>query len=174
MSGLTIPDVTSVDWDNPLEVVLLKGTETNDEEIESDGTTIAEIPIQSRLRALKLTLMVLGATSTTNVYRWILLKKPDGETLVSNATILTGNVFNSADNTPGQRENRKYVIAKGMVITNPNTAVTRVPVFIRKKALERIAQFKEDDTLNFLIAKDTAGTTSILHGWGNAYVRYNA
>lgn len=175
-SGLTIPDVTAADWDNPLNIdlaVAQEGATGVQEDVESDGTSVATVPVYSRLTSLKLDLKILGATSTTNVYRWWLHKLPDGEELSTDATRLIGNNFHSSDDAPTQREQRKYIMAKGMVITNPNTAVTNLRVFVRKSAIERVARMSEQDVIRFDIAKDTAGTTSLLHGFGSLYFRAN-
>lgn len=174
LSGLTIPDVTAADWDNPLAVGLLSTGETTDAELESNGSDIAEIPIHSRVMGFKLSFIILGATSTTNVYRWMLLKRPDGETLISNATAMIADAFHSSQDTPSQREFRKFMISKGMVVTNPNSAVTRLTIPVKRSALARISPMRENDLITFLIAKDTAGTTSILHGFGSMYVKANA
>lgn len=175
LSGLTIPDVTSADWDNPLAVGIVTTKYGDlDDELESNGTDIAEIPSHSRITRFKLNFMILGATSTTNVYRWMLLKRPDGESLLANSAAMIGDAFNSAADTPSQREWRKFLLAKGMVITNPNTAVSRLNIFVKKSALDRIAPMRENDAITLIIAKDTAGTTSLLHGFGNVYVKANA
>lgn len=173
LSGLTIPDVTAADWDNPLQVGLISCQETIDEEEESDGTNVADVPLYSKLVGLKLQLTVLGATSTTNVYRWMLHKLPDGEELITDANRLAGN-FHSSDDTNPMREFRKMCMAKGMVVTNPNTAVTRLNVFVKRSAMKRVSPLREGDIIRLDIAKDTAGTTSLLHGFGTLYVRANA
>lgn len=172
LAGLTIPDITSVDWDNPLIVDLLQCIEAQDEEQVTDGTVIADAPLYSRATGIRLILTILGSTSTTNVYRWLLYKKPDGESLVTSLAG-TGQFHNSGD-TPTLREVRKLTIAKGMVVTNPSTAVTRLPIFVKRKAWQRIAPLRENDTISLVIAKDAAGTTSLLHGMGQIYVKANA
>lgn len=171
LAGLSIPDVTSVDWDNPLIVDLLQCIEAQDEEQVSDGTIIADAPLYSRALSMRLNLTILGSTSTTNVYRWLVYKKPDGESLVTSLAG-TGQFHNSGD-TPTLREVRKLTVAKGMVVTNPSTAVTKMNIFVRKAAWRRISPLRENDTISLLIAKDAAGTTSLLHGMGNIYVRAN-
>lgn len=171
LGGLTIPDVTAADWDNPLQIDLAVCQEAQNEELEADGTNVPTVPLYSRLVALKLDLTILGATSTTNVYRWILHKLPDGEEIIADANRLSGNNFHSSDDTQAFREFRKLVMAKGMVVTNPNTAVTKLRVLVRKSAMARVAPLRENDTFRLDIAKDTAGTTSLLHGFGTLYFR---
>lgn len=173
LAGLTIPDVTAADWDNALTVDLIECIEAQDEEVESDGTSIADCPLYSRVTGMRLDLTILGATSTTNVYRWLLYKKPDGEAIAGTDLSAAGATFHSSNDTPTAREVRKMTIAKGMVVTNPNSAVTRLRPFVSRKAWKRISPMREGDKLTFLIAKDTAGTTSILHGMGSLYVRAN-
>lgn len=173
ISGVTIPDVTSVDWDNPLDINLLECVEAMNEETVSlgDGSAVADAPLYSRITGMKLDFKILGSTSVTNVYRWLMYKKPDGESLISS---LVQTSFHSSTDSPTQREMHKMTIAKGMVISNPSTAIANLRVFVSKAALKRIAPLRENDALAFLIAKDTAGTTSLLHGMGNIYVRANA
>lgn len=170
LGGVTIPDITSVDWDNPLDVGLVVAGDTVDEELESDGTNVAQVPNYSRLTGMKLELKILGSTSVTNVYRWYLYKKPDGESL---RTSLQGVAFHSSDDTPTERELRKMCVAKGMAISNPSSAVTQLRVFVRRKAWARISPMRENDRLTLLIAKDAGGTTSLLHGFGTVYARAN-
>lgn len=173
ISGLSIPDVSAADWDNPLQINLAECMETMGEADVADGTNVPDVPLYSRLVGLKLDFKILGSTSTTNVYRWMLHKLPDGEELVTDATRLIGNFHTSAD-TVENREFRKMQMAKGMVISNPSSAVTGFRVFVRKSAMNRVASMREQDVIRFDIAKDTAGTTSILHGMGTLYFRVNA
>lgn len=173
ISGLTIPDVSAADWDNPLQVSLAIASEAQDETLVADGTNIPTVPLYSKLLSLKLQLIVLGATSTTNVYRAMIHKLPDGEELVADATRMINAFHTSADDTE-QREFRKMQMWKSMLVTNPNTAVVNTRAFIRRSAMRRVSPMREGDVIRLDIAKDTAGTTSILHGFGTMWFRANA
>lgn len=145
-----------------------------DEEVESDGTAIADIPLYSRLQSLKAKFNVLGATGVTNVYRWLLYKKPDGEAIAGTDLSAAGATFHSSNDTPTAREVRKMTLAKGIIITNPNSAIAGLSPYVKRAAWARASPMRENDRLTFLIAKDAPGTTSILHGMGNLYVKANA
>lgn len=173
LSGVTIPDISATDWDNPLQVSLAVAQETMDETLVADGTNVPTVPLYSRLLGLKLNLMLIGAQSSTNVMRWMLHKLPDGEELVSDATRLINAFHTSADDTE-MREFRKMQMAKGMTIINPNTAVSNFRVFVKKSALARVSPMREGDVIRFDIAKDAAGTTCLLHGFGTLYFKANA
>lgn len=175
LPGLTIPDVTANDWDNELVLTLARcdlSPADGSEILTADGTNIPIVPQYSRLYAVKLNFTILGATSTTNVYRWCLTKNPDGDVVLTGMDDAAA-VWNDTGNTPTTREFNKYCLAKGIAVTNPNSAVTRMRVFLSKSAMRRAGPMRPDDTLTFNIAKDTAGTTSILHGFGTLYFRAN-
>lgn len=176
LPGLTIPDITSEDWDNELTVTLARADSSPADESEglvADGTLIPIVPPHSRLVSLRLNFKVLGAASTQNVYRWALVKNPDGDSILTNMST-TAQTFHAASLTPTTREVNKYTLAKGIAVTNPSTAISNLNVFVKRSAMRRVSGFKADDTLTFHIAKDTAGTTSILHGMGTLYFRANA
>lgn len=170
-NGLTIPDVTSVDWDNPLEFDLLQCSEAQDENAESDDTSIASVPLYSRIKSMRLDMKVIGPSSSAVVHRWMLIKRPDGETLVTNATALVGNNFHSSDDSTAQREWRKHVLAKGILITNSSTGVTPLHVNVRPSAWARNSPMRENDLITLLIAKDATGVASTLHGFGTIWVK---
>lgn len=170
LTGLTIPDITSADFDNPLEVVLLECTEAQDEEVESNGSTIADTPLYSRLLKMRLQVIVQGSTSVSNIYRWMLIKEPDGDVLTS--TLVDAN-FHSSNDTQANRELRKYTLAKGMFVTNPSSAVTQRNIYVSRKAWKRASPMREGDTLSLFIAKDAGGTTSLLSGFGSIWVKAN-
>lgn len=173
LPGLTIPDVTTNDWDNELTVTLARADSSpadDSETLIADGTLIPIVPPHSRLTGVRLDFKVIGATSVVNVYRWMLVKNPDGDVIVSDLSDSGGQFHHSAA-TPSGREQRKYIIAKGIFLTNPNTAVGSLRIPVSRGAMRRINPFRPDDTLVFHIAKDTAGTTSILHGMGQLYFR---
>lgn len=173
LSGVTVPDVTAVDWDNPLKIQLLKCQESMDEEQEADGTSPAQVPLYSRLTGMRLNMQVVGPASSSVVHRWILHKKPDGEDLVSDATRML-TAWHSSDDTQAQREFRKFTVAKGILITNASTGVTPLRVFVKRAAMKRISPFRENDILQLDIAKDATGISSTIHGFGTLWVRANA
>lgn len=165
----TIPDVTSVNYDNPLALNLLECVETMDEEAESDASGIADAPLYSRIKSAKLEMTIIGSTGTGNMVRWALYKKPDGESLLTNLA----TQWHSSDDTPTMREIRKYVIAKGQVFVNASTATAQRRIFISRKALARISPLKEGDVVTLVIAKDAGGTTMLASLWGSIYLRAN-
>lgn len=171
--GLTIPDITAADFDNPLRVPLLVCQETMDEEVEANGTVGAQVPLYSKVRALKLNFKMENQ-ATTFLYRWMLVKEPDGENLIGTAAVgLTSPVFHSSNDTPAAREIRKFCIAKGWGITDTNHPITIRP-FIRRHVLRRLSGMREGDIISFQIAKSAAGTTALLHGDMTSYIKANA
>lgn len=170
--SLTIPDVTSANYDNPLQIGLLNCTEGGQEEKqESDGTNIATTPLYSRITGFKFNFYVKAAAATD--IRWILHKLPDGEELVTDANRLAGNFHNSDDTNP-MREFRKMIIAKGFFGLSASSLQTRFPIFVKRKALARISPLREGDILRLDVAKHADGTTATLNGFGTIYVRANA
>lgn len=174
LGGVTIPDVTAADWDNPVQIPLAVCQETMDEELESDGTNTAQVPLYSRLVGLKLNLQVVGPSSASVVHRWMLHKLPDGEELITDANRLTNTGFHSSDDTNPFREFRKMQLAKGMLITNSSTGVTPLRIFVKKAAMMRVAPMRENDVIRLDIAKDQTGIASTIHGFGTLYFRANA
>lgn len=170
LDGLTIPDVTSVSFDNILRVPLLECVETMDEEVESNGTTIADAPLYSRMTSMKLQLILHGFAAGSMV-RWILHKEPDGEQAY---TELTNTSFHVSDDNEDNRERRKYCLAKGMIFINPNNLATRFPIFVKKQAWRRVSPLREGDIIALTLAKDAAGTTGALSGFGTIWVKANA
>lgn len=173
---VTIPDVTSVDFDNPLTIDLLACQEGIEEEIESTGgttpgTDVAVVPVYSRLVSLKLQLAIVGATGTANFVRWVLFKSPDND--VSITSLANNNSWNASNDTQVARELRKYTMAKGFVITNPSSATGFVRAFVRRSNMRRMGPFREGDRIKLVLAKDSAGTACTLSGMMNAYVKAN-
>lgn len=169
VDNATIPDVTSVSFDNPLEVPLIECLETMDEEVESDGAgAIADVPLYSRFISIKLKCIVNA--QQTNTFRWMLYKEPDGESLVTNLA----TQFHTSDDNPTAREVRKYTLAKGWFVVNPSSLIREFTIRPRRSALARCSPMRESDRITFVIAKDSNSTTSILHMMGTAYVKANA
>lgn len=108
--------------------------------------------------------------STGSVIRWILQKAPDGEQLT---TSLVDASFHGSDDTQNQREARKYTLAKGMIFVNPNNQSAPLPVFVKRKTWARASPMRENDRINLIIAKDAAGTTGNLSGFGTIWARAN-
>lgn len=171
LDQVNIADVTSVSYDNPTNIGLCVAEESIEEEIESNGTTIAECPIYSRLLSMKLDLIFRGSTSVSNLVRWMIMKRPDGEALV---TSLADAQFHTSDDTPTQREVRSLTLAKGIIAINPSTATTSKRIFISRDAIRRVGRMNEQDRLELIVAKDAAGTTCDISGMGNLYFRANA
>jgi len=166
VGGLTIADITTADFDNPLTLDLVECVEAMDEEAISDGTVVADVPLYSRLAAMKLNFHISGVAAQTE-FRWILYKKPDGEALITDL----GTPWHSSSDSPTQRELRKYTLAKGMFVVNTADLARNLPIFVRRKAFQRVAGMRENDKLSLLIAKNAAGTTATLHGFGTIYVK---
>jgi hypothetical protein len=165
----TIPDVTSVAFDNPLSIDLLECVESIDEEAISNGTTIADVPLYSRMTSFKTNLFVDCDAAT--LIRWVLYKKPDGEALISD---LADNSFHGSQDTPGQREFRKYLMAKGYLRISADRLQVPLKVYVSKAAMRRAAPFREGDKISLIIAKSAAGTTAQLSGFGTIYCKANA
>lgn len=145
-----------------------------DEELESDGTNTAQVPLYSKLVGLKLNLQVVGPSSSSVVHRWMLHKLPDGEELITDANRMTNTGFHSSDDTNPFREFRKMQMAKGILITNSSSGVTPLRVFVKKAAMNRVGSMREGDVIRLDIAKDSTGVTSTIHGFGTLYFKANA
>lgn len=147
-----------------------------DEEVESDGTAIADIPLYSRLTSIKLRLHVVVpvGSGAANIFRWLLYKKPDGEAIAGIDLSAAGATFHSSNDTPTAREVRKMTLAKGMLVANSSTGVTPLRMFVSRQAMKRTSPMRENDRISLLIAKDALGTTATLHGFGALYVKANA
>lgn len=168
-SSLTIPDITSADFDNPLTVDLLECTETMDEEVESNGSVIADAPLYSKIVGIKLQGMIQGTASGVNFFRWMLFKAPDND--ITGAAAM--GLWHVSDDTATARELRKVTIAKGLISSGASSSLASLRVFVRRSALARIGPLSEGDVLRLAIAKDAAGTTARLELWGTIYLRAN-
>lgn len=173
-NGETIPDVSSVDFDNPLKINLAVCTETEDEELTADGTNVPTVPLYSRFLGMKGRITVIGPSASAVVHRWKIYKKPDGEDLLSDAGMMVDAGFHASTDSPTFREVRKFDMAKGMLFTNASTGITPVNYFIKRSAMKRVGPMRENDRITFAIAKDATGAASLLHGFGTLYFRANA
>lgn len=167
LNQLTIPDITAADFDNPLSIDLLRCIEAQDEEVESDGTNIADTPLYSRITGMRMNLFIKAGAATD--IRWMMHKSPDNDITV---TSLATDFHNSNDTQP-QRELRKMTVAKGYFAIGSDRLLTRFPIFVSKKALARISPMRENDRLRLVVAKHGDGTTATLSGFGTIYVRAN-
>lgn len=170
LDDLTVPDVTSVNYDNPLVVGLLQAPSDGslDEEVESDGTNVASVPTYSRITGMRLN-FICSAGSATEV-RWMLVKDEDNEgSLTSLAT-----QFHNSDDTLIARELRRNTLAKGLMRISADRLQQNIPIRISRKALQRTGGMKENDRIEFHIAKQAAGTTVQLSGFGTIWVKANA
>lgn len=165
LDKLTVPDITSADFDNPLVVPLITCIEAQDEELESNGSDIATIPLYSRLMSIKMHL-ILHAFSSQTVFRWMLWKSPDNDL---NPNMTTN--FHSSNDSITDREIRKFILAKGIIVSNSSSVVNKIPMFVSRSAWARATPMREGDRINFQVAKDAAGTTAQLSGFGTMYVR---
>lgn len=169
LDNLTVPDVTTTDFDNPLDVDLLQCIEAQDEEQISDGTVVADAPLYSRITSFKFTGFMWAGAATT--VRWLLIKDQDGD---EQLTALANASFHGSNDTPVFREARKNTIAKGTFRLPADRLQSNFRVFVSRKALARISPLRENDKLRLMVAKDAAGTTASLNGFGTIYIKANA
>lgn len=160
--------MTSADYDNGVTVDLLECVETMDEEVESNGSTVADTPLYSRITGMRLNLLLQAANACK--IRWMLYKKPDGETLVS---ALTDANFHSSNDVQNNRELRKYTVAKGLAFVSPDRLAAPLNLFVRRQAWKRISPMREGDMLSLILAKEADGTTATLSGFGTIWVKAN-
>lgn len=171
LDDIDIPDITSVPYDNPIAIVLLQGNEAVDEEVESNGTTVATARPYSKIVGFKLRLVIRGTVNDPLTIRWMLYKRPDGESLIT--SLIDAN-FHSSDDTAVARELRKNTMAKGMMLTNVSTGTNSMNVFVRRKTLQRLGAIRENDTWVLILAANAAATTQAsIYGFGSLYVRMN-
>lgn len=121
--------------------------------------------------ALRLNFILTAASQT--FVRWMLVKRPDGETNLASTSLIDAT-FHGSDDTINARELRKYTVAKGMVVIPSDRLATRMPIFVSRKALARISPLRENDRLTLHLAKSAAGTTVDLDGFGTIWVKANA
>lgn len=171
LDGLSIPDISAAAYDNPLVIDLLICQETVDEEVESNGTNIAQVPLYSKFVGLKLDLNIRGTVNDPLTLRWLLWKLPDGEALVSS---LQDSNWHSSNDVQNNRELRANTLAKGMLLTNTSSGVNKLRVFIRRETLKRLGNLRENDTIRLAIAANASATTqATVFGFGTAYARLN-
>lgn len=141
--------------------------ESVNEETESNGTTIAEVPLYSRIVAIKLKLAWFNM-GASRYMRWMLIKDPDNEGAL---TSLADADFHSSDDTPTARELRKNTLAKGWVIPSADGLMKNINIFIRKKTLRRLGSLREGDRIKLVLAANSATSVGQVSGFGTIYVR---
>lgn len=164
----TIPDVTSADYDNAITLGLVECIEAQDEEVESNGTVIADAPLYSRITSIRLKGFVAGQGGEQ--IRWILFKSPDADITGQSAI----DAWHVSDDTQAARELRKMTIAKGVFRVQPDKLASNFPLFIKRAALARISPLREGDVLRLAIAKDATATNCTITMWGTIYIKANA
>lgn len=164
---LAIPAKSAADYDNPLVLDLLVCQESIDEEVESDGTTVAQVPLYSKLVGMKGQLMIHGA-SNGDVFRWLLYKNTDNDDPI---TSLTNSFFHTSNDDQTSREIRSRIMAKGMFVATDKLG-SRLNLFVRRKTLKRLGSLRENDRITLLIAHDDSAS-KLLTGFGTLYCRLN-
>lgn len=167
LDAATVPARSSVAYDNPLTIGLLTTGETTDEEVESNGTTIAEARNYSKIVGIKGSFEIHSLTAGDRV-RWMLVKDVDNEGAI---TSLADATFHSSNDDPTTRELRARTLAKG-IITGTDRTGKRIPFFIRRKTLRRLGSLRENDRIELVLAVSGSNTAS-LTGFGTIYVRAN-
>lgn len=167
LTNLAIPAETAADFDNPLQVDLLVAQETVDEELESDGTNIAQVRPYSKVVGMKLNLVTHGWTAGT-IVRWMLVKDTDNE--IAPTSLADAN-FHSSNDSPTLRELRAMTLAKGFFVASDKTA-SKVNIFVKRKTLKRLGNMREQDRLTLCIAQSSTDNGKIT-GFGTLYVRMN-
>lgn len=171
LDSVALSDASAANFDTSTNINLLDCLEAQDEELSSNGTNIATCPLYSRVTSMRLNLIVRATTAS--MVRWVLHKRPDGETNAY-TTSLVDSTFHGAADTQAMRELRKYTLAKGMFVISPDRQATNVRIFVRRKAWARASPMRENDRITLTLAKDTAGTTGTIDGFGTIWVRANA
>lgn len=169
LDNVAIPARTSVAYDNPVTIGLVTSQESVDEELESDGTNIAQVRPYSKIVGMKLNLQLFNNAATGgDRIRWMLVKDVDNEGAL---TSLVDANFHSSDDTPTARELRARTLAKGFVTASDRTA-QRLSVFVRRKTLQRLGALRENDRLELVLAVSGSGAAAI-SGFGTVYARMN-
>lgn len=167
LDAVSIPAKTTTAYDNPKRIDLLVCQENVNEETVSNGTTVAEAKMYSKLIGMKLNLVVHGIANNDTV-RWMLIKDADGDQTI---TSLADSPFHDSDDNPTARERRSLILSKGMLIGTDRSGA-RLPVFIKRKTLHRLGGLRENDKLTLVLAMKASVAASI-SGFGTLYVRMN-
>lgn len=167
LTNQAIAAKVTTDFDTPTTIGLLTTGETTDEELESNGTTIAEARNYSKVVGMKLNLVTHGWTTGT-IVRWMLVKDVDNEGAI---TSLADSFFHNSDDTPTARELRARTLAKGFFVASDKTA-SRVSIFVKRSTLKRLGSLREGDRLELVLAQSSTDNGK-LTGFGTIYVRMN-
>lgn len=167
LDAVQIPARSAAAYDNPLTIGLLTCTETVDEELESDGTNIAQTTLYSKIAALKMQLMIHGLTAGDRV-RWMLIKDIDNEG--APASLVDAN-FHGSNDTIDARELRAKTLAKGIHVGTDKTG-SRLNLFVKRKTLHRLGSLRENDRIELVLAVSGTNVANIT-GFGTIYVRTN-
>lgn len=167
LNKFDIPDVSATDFDNPVTVDLAECTETMDEEVESDGTNIADVPLYSRFTGIKANLVITAGSPS--IVRWMLFRSPDNDISGANAMA----VFHASDDTATTRELRRNTLAKGILAISASSLANPLRVFVRRSAVKRVQSMREGDRIKLVLAKHADGTDADLSGFGTLYFRAN-
>lgn len=169
LNGVTISAKSATDYDTITSIPLVVCQESVNEETESNGTNTAEVPLYSKVVAIKGRLVLNTNFSATSCVHWMLYKQPDGESLTST---LADAFFHSADDTPTVRELNKNIIAKGMLVGSDKTSAAINLGFHKRKTLRRLGSLREGDKIVLALATNESSTHK-LWGFGNLYARLN-
>lgn len=165
-TDLSIPSDAGTDFSVKLSIPLIVAGDTVDEELESDGTNIAQVTNYSKLVGIKGQIRVTGMGTGTRV-RWMLLKQPDGEDLVAGGLI--DSAFHSSNDNPTNRELRATTLAKGILYESDKTSQP-IPLFVKRKTLRRLGTLRESDRITLVLAQNTTDACEI-SGFGTLYAR---
>lgn len=168
LDGFSIPARSAAAYDNPQAIGLVVCQESVNEETESNGTTVAEIPLYSKIVGMKGSFTIHGGSSGDRI-RWLLYKRPDGEALTS---VLTDAFFHSSDDSPTMRELRANTLAKGYSIMSDKLA-GRVSFHVRRSTLKRLGNMREQDAIYLLVAISSSTASTVITGFGTIYCRLN-
>lgn len=162
-----VPGANATPYTTITSVGLVVCQETMNEETESDGTNIAEVPLYSKVVGIKLNLSWFGM-GASRYMRWMMYKDTDNETPISS---LADANFHSSDDTPTMRELRKNTLAKGWVIPSADGLMKNLRISIRRKALRRIGGLREGDRIKIIFACNSSTSVGLISGFGTLYVR---
>lgn len=146
---------------------LISSADDPDYEVGGDFATACQCEEGATVQSIRLFIHFRHATAGT-VFRWAIRKNP-------NASLTTEIPDDLWSNNPSSANNilRKNTVAAGQVVITANNLASGFPVLVKRKALARIGQIHEDDTLGLIITNDHATQTGTFAGWGKIYVAEN-
>lgn len=103
--------------------------------------------------------------------RWMLVKIPDGDTLMSGG--LTDANFHGSTEEPVDYTRRKMTLAKGYLGITADKLQVPLRIRVSRKAWARASPMKEGDILRLFVAKNAENTTATLSGFGTIWVKAN-